>query len=406
MMDTSEYDMYLKMMAMEDELDGNGTYNATLYQDDWNNVAATIVIPSIFALISVIGIIGNASVVLVIVRNRNMRTVTNCYIMNNAITDILFLLICVPVTATQFAHPTWIFGDFVCKFVVYIQYVSVQVSCGTLTAMSIDRWQAILYPMESLEKRTTRKAVIISLSVWFTSFAIHIPVIFFFQVLDVYVGLKVCTRISQFSQGISRAQEIISVVLLFVLPFIIITYCYAQILRRIWSKRQHVNMSSEAERTRRLRVTRMTLIVVILFGICWGPIHVINLMFMLQDPTNEEAIAWYYFKVFCLCLAYSNAAMNPFVYAFSGRNYRSLCWSLIVSKRPSTNNNSRRESSVTGIENSTSLLKSWRQSSYRRSSVKQERTYRYSPSHPFLSRPQLNSGSIKMTSFHEDKEPT
>ncbi|XP_033112724.1 mu-type opioid receptor-like [Anneissia japonica] len=270
--------------------------------------------------------------------------------------------------------------------------------------MSIDRWQVILHPMESLEKRTRRKTVIINFTVWLTSFLIHIPVIFFFQVMDLYEGTQMCMRISPFSQDISRAQEIISVFLLFILPLSVITYCYVQILRRIWSKRHHVNiMSTKAERRRRLRVTRMTLIVVILFGVCWGPIHAINLIVLLQNPNTEnDAISWYRFKVFCLCLAYANAAMNPFVYAFSGRNYRSLCWSAISGKRRFKG---RRESSVTNIENSTSIFRSWRQSSYRRASVKQERTYRFSFSNSFLSRPQLTSGSIKMKSFHEAKEP-
>lgn len=43
---------------------------------------------------------------------------------NLAATDIIFLVCCVPFTATLYPLPGWIFGDFMCKFVNYLQQVS------------------------------------------------------------------------------------------------------------------------------------------------------------------------------------------------------------------------------------------------------------------------------------------
>lgn len=43
---------------------------------------------------------------------------------NLAATDIIFLLCCVPFTATLYPLPGWIFGDFMCKFVAFLQQVS------------------------------------------------------------------------------------------------------------------------------------------------------------------------------------------------------------------------------------------------------------------------------------------
>jgi KISS1 receptor len=45
-------------------------------------------------------------------------------------------------------------------------FTSVQVSCLTLTAMTIDRYTAILYPLRSLNFRTTKLAFVTNIFIW------------------------------------------------------------------------------------------------------------------------------------------------------------------------------------------------------------------------------------------------
>uniref|UniRef100_S4RXM8 G-protein coupled receptors family 1 profile domain-containing protein n=1 Tax=Petromyzon marinus TaxID=7757 RepID=S4RXM8_PETMA len=82
-------------------------------------------VPLVFALIMALGLTGNLLVVIVVGRNRRMRTVTNFYIANLACTDVIFLVSCVPFTATLYSLPSWVFGDFMCKFVNFLQQVTV-----------------------------------------------------------------------------------------------------------------------------------------------------------------------------------------------------------------------------------------------------------------------------------------
>ena len=81
-------------------------------------------VPVIFGLITVCGVVGNSLVIYVICRHGSMKTVTNYYIINIAITDIAFLVCCAPFTASLYALPQWIFGRFLCKFVFYMMQVS------------------------------------------------------------------------------------------------------------------------------------------------------------------------------------------------------------------------------------------------------------------------------------------
>lgn len=105
-----------------------------------------------------------------------MRSTTNLLIINLAISDILFVVFCVPFTATDYVLPTWPFGDFWCKIVSFlhnysfylistfsfqVQYmivVTCHASVYTLVFMSCDRFLAVVYPVESMAIRTERNA--------------------------------------------------------------------------------------------------------------------------------------------------------------------------------------------------------------------------------------------------------
>uniref|UniRef100_A0A8P0SYX6 KISS1 receptor n=1 Tax=Canis lupus familiaris TaxID=9615 RepID=A0A8P0SYX6_CANLF len=123
-------------------------------------------VPLFFAALMLLGLAGNSLVLFVICRHKQMRTVTNFYIANLAATDVTFLLCCVPFTALLYPLPAWVLGDFMCKFVNYMQQVSVQATCATLTAMSVDRWYVTVFPLRALHRRTPRLALAVSLGIW------------------------------------------------------------------------------------------------------------------------------------------------------------------------------------------------------------------------------------------------
>lgn len=53
----------------------------------------------------------------VVAANQQMRSTTNLLIINLAAADILFVIFCVPFTATDYVLPEWPFGDIWCKYV-------------------------------------------------------------------------------------------------------------------------------------------------------------------------------------------------------------------------------------------------------------------------------------------------
>jgi len=98
-----------------------------------------VVVPLFFGIIGILGLAGNSLVVVVVAANPGMRSTTNILIINLAVADLLFVIFCIPFTATDFVLPYWPFGNVWCKIVQYLIIVTAYASVYTLVLMSLDR---------------------------------------------------------------------------------------------------------------------------------------------------------------------------------------------------------------------------------------------------------------------------
>ena len=98
-------------------------------------------------------LIGNVLVICVVIINRQMRTVTNYLIVNMAVADLLITAFSMPVTIKLLvtSHMDWsngVFSDIICKIIPFIQSLSIASSVLSLTAIAVDRFLAIMYPLK------------------------------------------------------------------------------------------------------------------------------------------------------------------------------------------------------------------------------------------------------------------
>lgn len=93
-----------------------------------------------YALVVLVGIVGNYLLLYVICKTKKMHSVTNFFIGNLAFSDMLMCATCVPFTLAYAFNPQgWVFGKSLCYFVFLMQPMTVYVSVFTLTAIAIDR---------------------------------------------------------------------------------------------------------------------------------------------------------------------------------------------------------------------------------------------------------------------------
>ena len=100
-----------------------------------------------YGLVVMISLFGNSLVCHVIYKTRRMHTVTNLFIANLALSDLLITIFNIPFTVARNVMNQWIFGNFLCQFVNFILMCSVYVSTFTMSAIAIDRYIVIVYPL-------------------------------------------------------------------------------------------------------------------------------------------------------------------------------------------------------------------------------------------------------------------
>ncbi|XP_065074948.1 putative tyramine receptor 2 [Ochlerotatus camptorhynchus] len=133
-----------------------------------------LIIP-LYAVIFLLSVVGNLLVILTLAQNKRMRTVTNVYLLNLAISDLLLGVFCMPFTLVGQVLRKFIFGSIMCKLIPYFQAVSVSVAVWTLVAISLERYFAICRPLSSRRWQTQFHAYKMIALVWTLSFLVNSP---------------------------------------------------------------------------------------------------------------------------------------------------------------------------------------------------------------------------------------
>ncbi|CAN0271840.1 unnamed protein product [Lampetra planeri] len=293
-------------------VEGRKNFDSFIY----NGIA--IVIPILYSLVCVVGLVGNVLVMYVIVRYTKMKTATNIYIFNLALADTLATST-LPFQIVNYFMSTWPFGRVLCKLIISIDYYNMFTSIFTLTMMSIDRYIAVCHPVRALDFRTPVKAKLVNICIWSLSSAIGLPVMIIAVTKQDKNGNVDCTL--EFPRPTIYWDNMLKTcvfVFAFFIPVCVITVCYGLMITRLRSVRV-LSGSKEKDRTMR-RITRMVLVVVAAFVVCWTPIHLyVIVRAIVRIPESAVVtVSWHV----CIALGYVNSSMNPFLYAFLDENFK------------------------------------------------------------------------------------
>ena len=100
----------------------------------------------IFAVFFIFGTTGNVILIIIIICNKDMRTVANMYILNLAISDLIKLTVFLSEACANSISVTWLDGEFMCTFLPFCCRLSVGVSAYSVAVLSIRRYRVIANP--------------------------------------------------------------------------------------------------------------------------------------------------------------------------------------------------------------------------------------------------------------------
>uniref|UniRef100_A0A8C5UFA9 Somatostatin receptor 4 n=1 Tax=Malurus cyaneus samueli TaxID=2593467 RepID=A0A8C5UFA9_9PASS len=242
-------------------------------------IAGMVALQFTYGLVCLLGLLGNALVIFVILRYAKMRTATNIYLLNLAIADEL-LMLSVPFAASVFC----------------------------LAVLSLDRYIAVVHPLRAASYRRPR--VLVNGAVWLLALLAASPI-------PVFAGTAVTPRRPAVACDHAVPGGRPSWVQITACGFAAVA---AMALCMLLAAKMRAVARGVGWRQRRRsegKLTRLVVTVVAAFVVCWLPFYVVQLLSLLL-PGRLDASA----HNASLLLSYSNSCANPILYGLLSENFR------------------------------------------------------------------------------------
>ena len=278
----------------------------------------------LFTLVFVLGVLGNTLVIFAATgRLKGHHKTVSVLILNLSFADLLYLIICLPFQATIITVPSWIFGGFMCKMVQFLIYASMCASSFTLVAMSMDRYFAVVYPLKFFGVRTLRNVLYVTVIIWVLAVGCSAPFLYIFELLNTVGehGEPVSYCVEIWGARLPRQQYYTFLFIIsYMSPLLLMIVSYILILRALWRTFKPSEDSDSSNNKAKKKVTLIVSVVVLAFGICWLPHHIMYLWLNYGDfPFTNGTLA---LKLTAVILSSCNSCLNPIIYSIMSENFR------------------------------------------------------------------------------------
>ncbi|KAF7709409.1 cholecystokinin receptor-like [Silurus meridionalis] len=334
----------------------------------------------LYSLIFLLSVFGNLLIIVVLVVNKRMRTVTNSFLLSLAVSDLMMAVFCMPFTFIPNLLEDFIFGGAMCKIVAYLMGISVSISTFSLVAIAIERYSAICNPLKSRAWQTRSHAYKVIAMTWALSFLIMTPYPIFSSLVSYPKTNNITIRMCRHDwpkDQVKQAWYILLLLILFIIPGVVMIIAYGLISRELYcgmqfeleQKKSHsetrngasatfssgidhgdgcyiqvltqpnsmemstvsLATSAKVDRPRsntsatkllaKRHVIRMLIVIVTMFFICWMPLYSVNTWKAFHPPSAQRVLSGAPIS-FIHLLSYTSACVNPIIYCFMNKRFR------------------------------------------------------------------------------------
>ncbi|XP_028833415.1 chemokine (C-C motif) receptor 12a [Denticeps clupeoides] len=273
------------------------------------------IIPAFYFTNFILSMMGNGLVLYIIYKYEKLCTVTNIFLLNLVIADLLFAC-SLPFNAI-YHNSEWIFGRFLCKVVGSLFSVGFHSSILFLTLMTFDRYLAVVHAVSAARNRRSLYAVASSVSVWAVSLLSGIKDIVLHDVRDDPQYGLLCENFG-YSQKTLNKWKLFSYyqqfLMFFVLPLALVLYCYTRITIRIMYTRMK----------QKCRAVKLIFVIVLTFFICWTPYNIVIVLQAMEVSVTHRcpSDALDYAQFITRNLAFLYCCISPVFYTFLGKKFQ------------------------------------------------------------------------------------
>ncbi|GMR61168.1 hypothetical protein PMAYCL1PPCAC_31363 [Pristionchus mayeri] len=353
------------------------------YPDPSSSVYAIVPFALFYSTIFMMGLAGNFAIIYVTLKHRTLQTVQNMFILNLAASDIIVCLLSLPITPVTNIYKNWFFGSVLCRLIPWVQGVSIFICTFSLGAIAVDRYILVVHP--HTPPLSKQGALYVTVILWSLSIIVTIPYAVYMYV-ETYEGICGCFCTEKWPNPTSRRVYTMVVMIgQFVLPFIVMAFCYATIFSRLRNRAkvklrkmdacsnalessrpppspapptkngmtekstdlrsQLIDPKGRGGRHRILAQTRRTTMIlasmVVMFGLTWLPHNVVSIIIEYDD--GRTMFSWfdhdlsYLINLFTHSIAMTNNIANPVLYAWLNPTFRQLVIETCLGRKPRRN---------------------------------------------------------------------
>ncbi|CAI9159812.1 unnamed protein product [Rangifer tarandus platyrhynchus] len=272
-------------------------------------------LPPLYSLVFMIGLLGNVVVVVILTKYKRLRIMTNIYLLNLAISDVLFLFT-LPFWIHYVRWNEWAFGHSMCKLLSGLYYMGLYSEIFFIILLTIDRYLAIVHAVFALRARTVTFGIVTSIFTWGLAVLAALPE-FFFHESQEEAGQTICSPLypEDNENAWKRFHALRMNILGLALPLLVMAICYSGIIKtllRCPSKKKY-------------KAIRLIFVIMVVFFIFWTPYNLVVLLSAFQmhleadcEQSRQLDLAMLVTEV----IAYTHCCVNPVIYAFVGERFR------------------------------------------------------------------------------------
>nr|BAO01084.1 neuropeptide GPCR A34 [Nilaparvata lugens] len=283
---------------------------------------------SLFGAMLLVSTTGNTTVIWIVLAHRRMRTVTNYFLVNLSVSDLMMSLLNCVFNFIFMLNSHWPFGSVYCTINNFVANVTVAASVFTLVAITLDRYMAIMRPLR--HRMSRRRARLLIAVVWASSCLLALPCLRYSQTMTRKYrndsSRTVCFM--EWPDGhyphsvTEHVYNIVFLSLTYVIPVIAMAVCYTVMGQELWggSIGEQTQRQLDSIKSKR-KVVRMFSIVITIFALCWLPYHG-YFIYAYHDKSVTESKYVQHLYLGFYWLAMSHAMVNPIIYFWMNNRFR------------------------------------------------------------------------------------
>ncbi|CAJ1068903.1 proteinase-activated receptor 1 [Xyrichtys novacula] len=272
---------------------------------------ATSFVPTIYTLVFIISVPLNLVAMVMFVRHIRPRKPATIYMLNLACADLVFGLLLPFKISYHYHGNNWVYGSVMCRVVTAAFYCNMYCSVLLMTCISVDRFLAVVYPMNSLTWRSPQTATGVCVAMWILALGGVSPLLISDQTMHISdPDIVTCHDV----QDVKQLQAyylyffpIYSSVFFFI-PLVFTVVCYARIVRALLA----ANVENRSKKT---RAVVMAVVVLVVFVVCFTPTNVILMVHYVQ-LSHKSSDSSYKAYLLSLCLGSLSCCLDPVLYYF------------------------------------------------------------------------------------------